>query len=63
MPGRKLLCGSRVFKESGALKVVLPDNLIESLKLKENDWIMWREFYVSRKGDIVLKAEVIRHNT
>jgi len=60
MPKSELLCGSRVFEERGALKVILPDNLIESLKLKEDDWIMWREFYVSRKGGIVLKAEVIR---
>jgi len=62
MPKRELLCGSRVFEERGALKVILPNNLIERLKLKEDDWIIWREFHVSEKGNVIIKAELFRHN-
>jgi len=60
MPKRELLCGSRVFEERGVLKITLPENLVEILGLKDGDWIMWKDCYVSSKRKIIIKVELSR---
>jgi len=60
MPKRELLCGSRIFEERGALKITLPENLVESLELKSGDWIIWRNYCVSSKGKTIIKGELSR---
>ena len=57
---RRGLCGSRVFEERGALKVILPNNLIDDLKLKDGDWLIWKSYHVSSKGYVVLRVELRR---
>jgi len=64
-PGDLFYCGSRISEDEvlqGHFRVILPENLVEKLGLKDGDWLIWKDYYTDSKGNIIIRAELSRRS-
>ena len=58
-------CGSRISEDErfqGFLRVILPENLVEKLGLKDGDWLIWLDYYPDSNGETIIRAKLSRRS-
>jgi len=65
MAGRKPLsagsCVLRVYRgERSLLMITIPENVIERLRVKEDDWLFWEDYTTTRGGGPVIRLRLSR---